>query len=284
MTMLTIDKLKPLTTLQYEQCRERALERVKSRIGERPNRAAFKRELGPLWTVLDTIAGLIFIAALAVSSVHIIAHMGALATQAAPEGGNTGLFVVIHQVAFIALAEGSMILFLVMFGITRHGWRRWVNLALAMLAAVFVLVANWQSGIGLLESIMPPLFTIGIGMKLEHLIMQALTRRKSIDERYLAALATWEAATQDATQHPQFSEFLKREVWDALHKKNPAYSEAPNGFKAAAVYREMSRDSWTAEQGQLVHEFEGGKPEQSPIPFESPVMSVNGHSREAVPV
>jgi hypothetical protein len=285
MTVLTIDKLKPLTTIQYEQCREKALERVKSRIGERPQRATFRRELGPLWTILDAIALLVFIAALAVSSVHIVTHMGSLASQAAPEGGDTGLFVFIHQAAFIALAEGSMILFLVMFGISREGWRRWVYLALALLAAVFVLVANVQSGIGLLESLMPPLFTIGIGLKLENLIMQALRRRKDIDERYLTALGVWESATADSTQHPDYANFFKKEVWDALLKKNAAYSEAPNGFKAMAVRREMERDTWTVEAAPEVGQFEGGKVDAPPAPFPeaAPVMSLNGQRAEAVP-
>ncbi|HSS97893.1 MAG TPA: hypothetical protein VLK33_12725, partial [Terriglobales bacterium] len=81
-----------------------------------------------------------------------------------------------------------MILFLVMFGMG-EGWRRWVSFALALLAGLFVLVANWQSGIGVLESLLAPAFTIGIGLKLEHLIVQTITRRESVDTRYLEALS-----------------------------------------------------------------------------------------------
>ncbi|HSS97892.1 MAG TPA: hypothetical protein VLK33_12720 [Terriglobales bacterium] len=79
MSQLTINDLKPLTLEQYDQCRARALERVSKRIGDKPTREQFQRELGALWTILDIIALVVFLPALAISSIHIIAHMGNLA-------------------------------------------------------------------------------------------------------------------------------------------------------------------------------------------------------------
>lgn len=275
----TINDLKQLTIAQYDECRARALDRVSKRIGDKPTRQQFQRELGRLWTVLDIIALVVFLPALAVSSIHIIAHMGHLAessylasTQAAAGTIiSRDLFVAVHQWALIPLAEGSMILFLVMFGQTNKGWRRWVYFALAMLAGVFVLVANWQSGIGLLESLLAPAFTIGIGLKLEHLIVQTLRRKNDLDKRYLEALGVYEAATQDATQHPDYMKLLKTEIWQQLMKAkaNAPFVEAPAGFKYAAVQRELNKDQWAHNELEPVVEFtpEEGATKPDMLPF-----------------
>lgn len=295
---LSINDLKGLTLDQYETCRQRALERVQKRIGDKPTRKQFQRELGPLWTVLDIIALVVFIPALIVSSIHIIAHMGHLAessflAQAQAQAGTVlsrDVYVAAHQWALIPLAEGSMVLFLVMFGMSREGWRRWVYLALALLAGFFVLIANWQSGIGVLESLLAPAFTIGIGLKLEHLIVLSLRRRGEVDHRYLEALHIWEAASQDATQHPDYQPILKQEVWQKIAslKVNAPFVDAPNGFKLLAVGRELAREAWAYEEAAPVSEFvpleEVSKPAMdnpfgSTVPAQAGAVytSTNGH-------
>lgn len=303
----TLNDLKPLTIAQADECRARALERVSKRIGDKPSRNQFKRDLGRLWSVLDILALVVFIPALAVSSIHIISHMGHLAeasylaTAQASAGTviSRDLFVAVHQWALIPLAEGSMILFLVMFGQSREGWRRAVYFALALLAGVFVLVANWQSGIGLLESLLAPAFTIGIGLKLEHLIVQSLKRKREIDEKYLAAVAVYESASQDATQHPDYAPLLKQELWQQLIKPKAAapFVEAPAGFKYLAVKRELDKDGWAHQEQEPVGEFileEVAKVEG--LPFGPPVPGsardgqksmriaerVNGHGGELI--
>lgn len=275
-TTLDLTKLKPLTSDQYDAARAKALDRVSQRIGQRPRRDDFKRELAPLWTVLDIIALVVFTAALVVSSVHILSHMGHLAaasydaTGQATAGTVIGrdFFVAVHQWMLIPLAEGSMILFLILFGMTRGGWRKGVYLLLAALAVVFVLVANWQSGIGTLESLLAPAFTIGIGLKLELLIVQSLNRRRDIDARYIEAVNVFEAASQDASQHPDFAPFFRQEIWQALMliQTNRPYKEAPNGFKVAAVQREQQRDNWAAnfENQPTVTAFEIDQPTTPP--------------------
>lgn len=274
-----LTRLKPLTTDQYDQARARALERVQQRIGSKPRRADFERELGRLWTVLDVIALVVFGAALLVSSVHIIAHMGKLAAASygaigqQQAGTVIGLdfYTAVHQWASIFLAEGAMILFLVMFGMTRAGWRKGVYLALALAALLFVFVANWQSEIGLLESVLAPVFTVGIGLKLEHLIVQGLKRREAVTMRYLDALHLFENASQDATKHPDYTPLLKQELWQRLAAlpSNRDFRDAPPALKAAAVYREMQRDTW-AYEGEVLPKTEGfpnlAKVTAAPVP------------------
>lgn len=262
---MNLSDLKPLTTLQFDTCKDLAVKRVERHLGEKPSRAQFQRELGRLWTVLDLLALVVFIPALLISSIHIVTHVGALSSAAfdglnqAGSGTVLGkdLFVAAHQWLLIPLAEGSMILFLVMFGVSRDGWRRWVYFLLAALAVVFVLAANLSSGLGLLESVLAPAFTIGIGLKLEHLILQYLKRSTEVTKKYLEALATWEAATADATQHPDYLPYLMNELWAALMKPkgNQWAMEAPPGFKLAAVRRELGRENWTHGNVEPVAEF-----------------------------
>lgn len=268
--MNALQNLKPLSIDQYEQARARAVDRVKARIGERPTREQFKRELGSLWTVLDGLALIVFVAALAVSSAHIITHMGILAGQSYQESTSAGIvlsrgdYTIIHQLAMILLAEASMLLFMVMHGMNapaRAGRSPWLRplslpLVLALIAATFVFVANWQSGIGLLESIMPPVFTVGIGLHLERLIVAGMSRRDEVDQRYLAALAVYEHATDDPTKHPDFMPMMRQEIWQKLVslQANRDWRDAPTPIKHAAVRREMERDSWAHEAAPALQE------------------------------
>jgi hypothetical protein len=250
---LDLNRLKPLTTEQSDAARRKALERVTARIGSRPSRKDFQRELGSMLTLLDALALLVFIPALTVSSIHIIQHMGALAnvsyaaiaTYSAGTVIGRDLYTAAHQWLLIPLAEASMLLFLVMFTLTK-GWRRVVFLALAIAAVLFVTIANVASGIGSLESVLAPLFTIGIGLHLESLIVRQLERRSDVSSRYLAALSTWEAASQDATKHPDYLPILKQELWARLMAltNNKPFADAPAAFRHAAVRRELERDMW----------------------------------------
>lgn len=311
MTTYTLADLKQLTLDQYDACKERALERTHKRIGERPTRRQFERELGRLWTMLDLIALVVFACALVVSSAHIIIHMGKLASASFDATGaaafmDKSVFVAIHQWALIPLAEGSLILFTVMFSVTHHTWRRWLYLLLAAVAVMFVLVANLQSGIGLLESILAPAFTIGIGLKLEMLIVQSLKRRREVDAKYLEAMNIYEAATQDATAHPAYKRHLMQEIWQKLMslKANQVFADAPPGFKRLAVEREMKRDQWMDDASELVDVVEVDalpkevKADNPQVPFGSlvpemgdrasmpttlngsaPIVSANGHGK-----
>jgi hypothetical protein len=190
--------------------------------------------------------------------------MGMLANQSYQVAGlsqagtiiSRDAYVAFHQWGMIPLAEGSMILFMVLFGLTRDGWRRWVYLLLALTALLFVTIANWQSGIGSLEALLAPIFTVGIGLKLELLIVQMMKRRKEVDDNYLKAMGIWEAATADATSHPDYIPMFRQEIWAALVRKNKDYADASRGFKYGAVEREMARDKWAYEPTQPEETYE----------------------------
>lgn len=118
-------------------------------------------------------------------------------------------------------------------------------LALALIATAFVIMPNASANMGL-ESLLAPVFTIGVGLHLESLIVRQLERRNDVNTRYLAALEQWEAAIKDATQHPDYLPIFKQEVWQALTARtsNRQYVDAPVSLKHAAVRREMERDTW----------------------------------------
>ena len=278
---MNLSDLRQLTTIQFDECRDKAIKRVQRHLGEKPTRAQFQRELGRLWTVLDVLAVVVFIPALLISSIHIITYLGtdssaAYTTLVQATFGTTitpDFYVSAHQWLHIPLAEASMILFLVMFAVSRDGWRKWVYFLLACLAVIFVLTANLSSGLGLLESALAPAFTIGIGLKLEHLIQQHMKRSREVTEKYLAALAIWEQATADATQHPNYKPYLMNELWTALMKPkgNQWAIEAQAGFKRAAVMRELARENWTEGQAESVAILEAPPSEEvEPSPVKVP--------------
>ena len=168
-----LQAIRPLTAQQREAARQAAIGLIKQRNGDRPTRAQFMREHGRAWDVLDLLAVIIFLAALAVSSVHIFQHMAHIVGPVELVAGgieiSSGAWVALHQIGYLALSESAMILFIVMARTTRVKWLMGVFYALSMLSAAFVVVANLSSGIGLFESLLPPLFTIGIGFRLEHI-------------------------------------------------------------------------------------------------------------------
>lgn len=249
-----LTELKELTGQQYDACKTRALERVQVAIGEKPSRKHYAREFGPLVTSLDLLAGVIFVAALAVSSLHILAYSGHQATASyATSSGQAiaGISVdphtygIIHQIGFILLAEAAMLLFFVLFR-TRQRLEKWTALLLALLAMTFVVVANLSSGLNVFLSILAPAFTVGIGFRLEAITVENLRRNADIDRRYIEALTTWERAQDDVTTHPEYTRLLYSELWDKLVslKANAEFRDAPARFKIAAVQRELARDAW----------------------------------------
>lgn len=253
---MNLNDLKPLTTAQYDQCKSTALKRVQSHIGSKPTRKDFERELGTLWSVLDILALIVFVAALLVSSAHIMQHMGGLADssfEAQTNGTRLGrdLWIGFHQWGYIALSEASMILFMTLFARSKSRNRQLVFLILAVVAASFVVIANVSSGTGLLESIMPPIFTLGIGFHLESKIVSSLERSQEVTQRYLAAMNDYEAATKNPESHSKFHPYLMQSLRDKLIslKVNRNFTDAPAAFWVAACKREMAREQWVFAQG-----------------------------------
>lgn len=246
-----LHSLKPLNSQQYDRAKQQALERIQQRSGDKPTRAQFQRELGPLWTILDLLALVIFIAALAISSLHILEYAGAAATEAYASGTggvDATLYSSVHKLGFILLAEAAMLLFFVMYRM-HSGFEKWLSAGLAILAVAFVVTANLSSGLNVFLAALAPAFTIGIGFRLEALIAASLERRADVTERYTAALESWETATKDAEKHPDFPAVFAREIWDYLTKlkANAEFIDAPPDMKREAVQREMRRDTWAYE-------------------------------------
>lgn len=253
--------VKPLNSAQYDAARAAAITRIQARIGERPTRKQYRREMGSPVTILDVLAAVVFLAALAISSAHIVAHMGAISAASFP-AQQAGIVIdlhtwaTVHQVAAIFLAEASAVLFAAlhsMGAVGRAGRRspvlRLISVpgALAVLAGLFVLAANLASGVDLLTAVLPPIMTLGIAVRLEAIAVTLLKRNAAVDERYTAAIAVFEQASADPTAHPEFMPVFRQEVYAALCKRNPALADAERGIKWAAVAREMARETeWHA--------------------------------------
>lgn len=126
---MNLSDLKALSAVARDDAQHRALRRVQKLAGQRPTRAQFSLEYAPLMGLLDWLVLFVFVAALVISSLNIIAHMGRLAeAHYAPPAAGIHIpheaATVVFQLASIPLAEFSMIAFLVAFGMTQ-GWRDW---------------------------------------------------------------------------------------------------------------------------------------------------------------
>lgn len=266
-----VQRLRPLNLNQYDDAKATVLERVNKLIGDKPTRDSLKRDQGVLFTPLDILAVVVFFAAFLVSSVHIIHRMGEMANKNfAAQSANVltyglnidgNVYTLAHQLGFIFLAEASMLLFMVTWRMQikrekiegRVFWNLIprqifsVYLALALVAMAFVLIANAASGLNFLEALMPPVFTIGLGFHVEHLIVELLERRDDLNSRLVKAMNTWDQANEDPTTHPEYRKLLMRELWEKLSKlaANRELADVPAQYKLAAVHREMERDVWT---------------------------------------
>jgi hypothetical protein len=249
----------PLSSQQRDYAHQKAKERILALIGPKPTRDQFLKEYGRLWGILDVLVLLIFLAALAISSAHIVKHMGSLSSAVDLTRFNGGLqinestWIAVHQFGFIVLAESAMLLFMILFSMERKWWRRILSLLLAITAMSFVISANIQSGIGTLESIMPPLFTIGIGLHIERLIVQAIKRRNSVQVAYETALIEWERSTASTEAHPNWKRVYRETLFDTLvdaqvgrgKSERQAYlRELSPGQKLRLVNQEINASSW----------------------------------------
>lgn len=213
----------------------------------------------------DWLGFVVFLASLAVSTMHVVDRMGEMALNTYHQvAGGRGiivpewLYVVTHQVGYLLLAESSMILFMVR-------WRLWsrhqpkatliqrgrlllsVDLLLAVLAMAFILVVNISSGLGLLEAVMPPFFTIGLGFSLEHLVVEWLERRERLAARLSKAYDAWEISVNEPTKHKDYRKVEAQYIWDAIASKNRRYTDVENTpilQRLQAIQREQERDTW----------------------------------------
>ncbi len=266
--VVTLEHIKGLSTAQYDRCKGTAEQRIRERAGDKPRRRDFVRELEPLWGILDIAALLVLLSAWLVSSAHILTHVGQ-ASFNSYQSVNGGSFAgwlwdsqwygYAHQIGYIILAESAMILFMTMFaalqrradeGQAAFYARKLIPLGLALGSALFVVVANWQSGVGELESILPPAVTIGLGFWLEGKLAAQLERQKAITARYLEAVERYELAQMEVENHPDYLPYLRQEVAQKLMSLTPQknYPDVPIPVLKAAVARELYRDEWAFQE------------------------------------
>lgn len=253
--------LRPLTQEERQTAQAAARAAVIRDAGDRPERRQFQRELGSSFTLLDYLALVVFVAALAISSAHIIQYMKAEATESYQAGTSAGLYIsqnvyaLTHEIGAILLAESAAILFMTMHSMTsagranrRYGLRYLsIPLVLALMSAIFIFTANLSSGVNWLVSIMPPLFTLGIAVRLEQLIVSSLQNRDEVNRRYLQSLHDWETATAKPEHHPKYIQMYANALKDAIYKAN-SRREAAKALTIVEwrllVKREIAADQW----------------------------------------
>lgn len=239
---------KKLTPAQFQLAINQAKKLVIERTGAKPHKAQFAIEAEKPYDMLDLVMLIVFTAAFFISSIHILIHMDKLASNSYDivldeqrenvrvadseifEAGitiNPQFYISSHQIAYIFLAEGSIILFLIMFGQTpKSDFRKYVYLIIAILSIVFVLVANIQSNVGTLESIIVPIITIGLGFRIEKIFERYINNRKEVDRKYRKALEQYELATANPENSNLFMPYLEQSLKSKILSLK-GYSDLP---------------------------------------------------------
>lgn len=310
MTEVALTKVRGLTNREYDMCRDEAIGRVKAKAGDKPQRKDFLRNYEPLFSILDIFALLVGLSAWVISSAHILIHAGQMSFtsyQTVDKAAYAGtlwdatLYGNLHQIGFIVLSETAMILFAVMWAANKPARRQGQHVLgymlqsilsipfwLAVMTAVFVVVANVQSGIGALESILPPAVTIGLGIYAEGKLAELIRRRQEVTTRYLQELGSWETAQRNIEHHPDFLPFFRQALALKVQRKNR--EELPLVLVRQAVAREMQREIWAYEDDSHIIEHvqevmetgvnftQAALPQRTGLSQElSPVRSSNGN-------
>ena len=117
------------------------------------------------------------------------------------------------------------------------------DLLLALLAVAFILKVNLESGLPQLESVLPPAFTIGLGLHLEHIAASLIARGRRLTERLEEAYKAWELATKTPELHPDYEIEEIKAIWDQLARKNKTLVDSMSGNdKLRWVRKEQERD------------------------------------------
>ena len=259
----TLNDVKPLDLAQYETVKTRAGKVLKDRLGDKPRRRDYDTDREPVWSLWDLPAAVIMLAALLLSTSHVMTHMGKQALETYPAAGQLAgdlwdltTYGQVHQYAALAMAEAAVLLFVMLFkhvALPRKGqdWRDFVGpvtlgatfLTLGVMAALFVFNANLQSGQGWLEAILPPALTLGLGLYLETKLTASLAQREAVTMAYREALAVWQQAQRDITEHADYRATLRKALAEALlavpHNSRLAI---PQDVLALAVARELYKD------------------------------------------
>lgn len=288
-----MNTIKNLNLNQYQTARENALKAIETRIGDKPNRDAFKRESAPVWELMDGFLIIVFIAAFAVSTLHIfdfsrIQALAAFEHSAYTDspvgiGFSSWFYAAVHQVAMVLLAEFSMLTFFTYWGLERKratkrgakgivsfigGFQGAVSLLLGSMAFAFVFYVNLTSGVFILMAITPPAVLLGVGFRLERVAIELLTRKRDMQVRYETALTTWELASKDPEQHPDFRAIFRQSIFERLTalKSNKWLLDANMRTQQIAVAREMRRENTFAEayEGDLNFEYTNGHDSTQP--------------------
>lgn len=261
-TVDSIRQVQPLSVAQYEQAKLEAEQAVRAKAGKRPKRSDFAFEAAPIWSLWDIPALIIMLAALLLSSAHIMTHMGKqaaetypLATRLVGDLWDRATYGRVHQYAALAMAEAAVLLFMMLFAALpkprsgdywdRAGWlgQKALFLVLAVGAGLFVFNANLQAGTGWLESVLPPALTLGLGLYLETKLRATLERQNAITAQYREALHLWQQAQQNIAEHPDYRPILRKVIADKLQQlPGNVGLDIPYDVLAEAVAREILRD------------------------------------------
>jgi hypothetical protein len=271
-----LHNLQALTNEQYDAAKETAKARIVKAAGAKPTLDQFEKRAGrksALERSMEVALLLIFLATAMLSTLHNLQFTARSVQQlscVAEEGSavKCGLtvgvydFIVAHQIALILAAELALFVFM---GMHREPYLPqvegfWPNVRrmvrkemsvwrlLAAVAVSYIFMANASSitqGGNVLIAMIPPVFSIGIGLWLEKELKTRDEAKKEMNREFELRLAKWALETENPEDNSKYFTYRNQAIWQKLVslKANVFAENWPIELKRYAVSRELLRES-----------------------------------------
>lgn len=250
-------KLRPLTTVQRSQAKERAVKATLREIGDKPSFAQFENtsvgKFPPeLINRVTRLAYGFLLAAFIPSAIRLFA-IGYTTFHSNIE---SKVLAALVASCVVALAEIGAILFTLAFAVLPVHRLTRVLLISAMLVSVSIsLVGNYTFALHghrvnvftWLEALGPPSLTLITAYILKEVGLDAIKRRHADKVAYDHALNEWQGRIEAVEHHGSYMSNLANSYWDAIVTKNRAITDGVE-FDAATkshyVRFELQQDNW----------------------------------------
>lgn len=250
-------RLRPLTTVQRGQAKERAVKATLREIGDKPTFAQFENttigKFPPeLIQRVTRLAYGFLIAAFIPSAIRLFA----IGYDTFYHSIESKALAVVVAACVVSLAEIGAILFTLAFAVLPVHRLTRALLVTAMLVSVSIsLIGNYTfalhgQGVNLfawLEALGPPTLTLITAYILKEVGLDSIKRRHADKVAYDNAVSEWQKQVDDIEQHKHYIYNLANSIWDAIVTKNRSLADGVEfdaETKSYYVRLELQQENW----------------------------------------
>lgn len=277
---MTLD-IRSLTQEERQTARASAHDAIFRVIGSRPERSQFEHhtvsKYPPRVTrMITALCLLLLVAAFTPSAIRLYT----IGSQTFGATINNTVAMRLVGLATVLSAETGQVVFslaLATLGTTRPARR--LLYTSALIATLIALVGNIQialpghvsSPFAWFEAIAPPLLVLSTAYVLKEQMLDNIQERFAAERLFQEALSVWSNQVNDPESHKHWNQVHANAIRDTLSKANNRRRDAlvamTDSDWRAAVWRELSADSWYAVNDQVL----------DPRPTLPPVLAASGN-------